>query len=41
MIKPWANIKANVETTKERKVPGWLEVDAANLNIKVVRRSNA
>jgi len=31
------NIKTNVETTKERKVPGWLEVDAANMKIKVVR----
>ncbi len=35
--KSLANIKTNVETTKERKVPGWLEVDAANLTIKVVR----
>ncbi len=35
--KALANIKANVETTKERKVPGWLQVDAANLVIKVVR----
>jgi len=32
-----ATIKTNVETTKERKVPGWLEVDGANLTIKVVR----
>ena len=31
------NIKINVETTKERKVPGWLEVDKPNLKIKVVR----
>ncbi len=30
-------IKANVETAKERKIPGWLEVDAVNLKIKVVR----
>ena len=35
--KALANIKTNVETTKERKVPGWLEVDAANLKVKVVR----
>jgi small subunit ribosomal protein S4 len=35
--KALANIKANAETTKERKVPGWLEVDAANLKIKIVR----
>jgi small subunit ribosomal protein S4 len=35
--KSLANIKANIETTKERKVPGWLEVDAANLKIKVIR----
>jgi small subunit ribosomal protein S4 len=35
--KSLANIKANVETTKERKVPGWLEVDAAGMKIKVVR----
>ncbi len=32
-----ANIKANVEATKERKVPGWLQVDAANLAIKITR----
>jgi small subunit ribosomal protein S4 len=31
------NIKINVETTKERKVPGWMQVDAANLAIKIVR----
>jgi len=31
------SIKSNVETTKERKIPGWLEVDAANLKIKIVR----
>ena len=31
------SIKANVEATKERKVPGWLAVDAANLSIKVAR----
>ena len=30
-------IKANIEITKERKVPTWLEVDAANLKAKVVR----
>ena len=30
-------IKVNVEVTKERKVPGWLEADAANLKGKVVR----
>ena len=30
-------IKANVEVTKERKVPGWLEADAANLKAKVLR----
>ena len=35
--KALANIKANVETTKERKVPGWLNVDAANMKITVVR----
>ena len=35
--KALATIKANVETTKERKVPGWLEVDSANLTVKVVR----
>jgi len=32
-----ATIKANVETTKERKVPGWLNLDAANMKITVVR----
>jgi small subunit ribosomal protein S4 len=32
-----ANIKTNIETTKERKVPGWLAVDTANMAIKVVR----
>ena len=32
-----AVIKVNAETAKERKVPGWLEVDAANLKVKVVR----
>ena len=31
------NIKLNVETTKERKTPGWMEVDAANLVVKIVR----
>ena len=30
-------IKANIEMTKERKVPGWLAVDAANLTAKVTR----
>ena len=35
--KAMANIKTNVETTKEHKVPGWLEVDSGNLKIKVVR----
>ncbi len=30
-------VKINVETTKERKPPAWLEVDSANLKIKVVR----
>ncbi len=30
-------IKANVEVTKERKVPGWLVADASNLTAKVVR----
>jgi small subunit ribosomal protein S4 len=35
--KALATIKANVETTKERKVPGWLEVDSANLTVIVVR----
>jgi small subunit ribosomal protein S4 len=32
-----AVIKVNAETAKERKVPGWLEVDAANLKVKIVR----
>lgn len=30
-------IKANIEVTKERKVPAWLEADAANCAAKVVR----
>lgn len=30
-------IKANIELTKERKVPGWLEVDTSNGKAKVVR----
>ncbi|MBI3315288.1 MAG: 30S ribosomal protein S4 [Candidatus Omnitrophica bacterium] len=30
-------IKANVEVTKERKVPGWLEANTANLKAKVLR----
>ena len=32
-----ANIKANTETTKERKVPGWMLVDAANLKVTIAR----
>ncbi|MBF0504082.1 MAG: 30S ribosomal protein S4 [Candidatus Omnitrophica bacterium] len=32
-----ASVKANAEIAKERKIPGWLEVDAANLTLKVVR----
>ena len=35
--KALASIKANVEITKERKIPGWLQVDAANLKVQVVR----
>ena len=35
--KATANLKANTETTKERKVPGWMEVDIANLTIKIIR----
>ena len=35
--KATANLKANTETTKERKVPGWMEVDTANLTIKIIR----
>ncbi|MDE2027539.1 MAG: 30S ribosomal protein S4 [Candidatus Omnitrophica bacterium] len=35
--KTTAQLKNNVETTKERKVPAWLEADGANLKIKVVR----
>lgn len=35
--KSTATIKANTEVTKERKVPGWLQVDAADLTIKIVR----
>lgn len=31
------SIKANVEVTKERKVPGWLDVTVADLSVKVVR----
>jgi len=31
------NIKANLEMTKERKIPLWLNVDPANLKITVVR----
>ena len=35
--KALANIKTNVDVTKERKVPGWMEVDAANMAIKIIR----
>ncbi|MDE1919837.1 MAG: 30S ribosomal protein S4 [Candidatus Omnitrophica bacterium] len=35
--KTTAQLKANVEVTKERKVPAWLEADGGNLKIKVVR----
>ena len=35
--KSLATIKSNVEVSKERKVPAWLEVDAANCTAKVVR----
>ncbi len=35
--KALASIKSNVEITKERKIPGWLQVDAANLKVQVVR----
>ena len=35
--KSLSNIKSNTELTKERKVPGWIEVDAANMKIKIVR----
>ena len=35
--KTTSTIKVNVEVTKERKVPGWLEADAANLKGKVLR----
>ncbi len=35
--KTTGTIKVNVEVTKERKVPGWLEADAANLKGKVLR----
>ena len=30
-------IKSNMEATKERKVPAWLEVDGGNLTLKVTR----
>ena len=30
-------VKANIEMTKERKVPAWLEADTANLKAKVAR----
>jgi small subunit ribosomal protein S4 len=35
--KSLSSIKANVEVSKERKIPGWLEADPANLKVKVVR----
>jgi len=35
--KALASIKSNAEIAKERKIPGWLQVDAANLTVKVVR----
>ncbi|MBF0511481.1 MAG: 30S ribosomal protein S4 [Candidatus Omnitrophica bacterium] len=35
--KSLATIKGNVELTKDRKVPGWVEVDSSNLKIKIVR----
>ena len=35
--KALSSIKSNVEITKERKIPGWLQVDAADLKVKVVR----
>ena len=35
--KSLGQIKANAEIAKERKVPGWLEADAKNLTVKVVR----
>lgn len=35
--KTTATIKGNIELTKERKVPGWLQADGANLTAKVVR----
>jgi small subunit ribosomal protein S4 len=35
--KSLGSIKSNTELTKERKVPGWLEVDAANMKIKIIR----
>lgn len=30
-------VRANIETTKERKVPGWMEVDGKELAIKINR----
>jgi len=30
-------LKANVEVTKERKVPAWMQADGANLSIKILR----
>ena len=35
--KSTATLKANTELTKERKVPGWMEVDVKNLTIKIIR----
>ena len=35
--KSTATIKSNMELTKERKPSGWLQLDAANMTIKVVR----
>ena len=35
--KSTATLKANTEMTKERKVPGWMEVDVKNLTIKIIR----
>ena len=35
--KSLSTIKTNAEMTKDRKIPGWLEVDGAHLKIKVVR----
>ena len=35
--KSLATIQSNVETTKERKVPGWMIIDAKNLTVKINR----